>query len=302
MGKEADEEDAHVVTGTFLVNFEPTFVLFDSEATHSFISSEHFRTLKLEVFDEIKDLVDIPSGDSIPSNRVYKDVSVKIGEVVFITNLIEFVLRGFEVILGMDWLGKYKAFIDCHQKKVTLSGPEGVKVSYKGFVVKPKIKLISTITLKSCLRKGGQLILCHVRDTRKDVQRAASVPIVQDFRVVFPDEIPGLSPQRDIDFGIDLKPRAGPISKAPYRMGPEELEEFKKQLEELLDKGKANVVTDAVSRKSVHALCIAMLRVRLHEEVEKMGFSMIKKGHIFGDLTIEPELYAEIREKQAGDS
>ncbi|XP_074299067.1 uncharacterized protein LOC141630090 [Silene latifolia] len=54
---------------------------------------------------------------------------------------------------------------------------------------------------------------------------------------VVTDEIPGLPPQRDIDFGIDLKPGAGPISKAPYRMGPKELEELKKQLEELLDKG-----------------------------------------------------------------
>ncbi|XP_074304952.1 putative mitochondrial protein AtMg00860 [Silene latifolia] len=61
---------------------------------------------------------------------------------------------------------------------------------------------------------------------------------------------------------------------------------------------KANVVADALSRKSIHALCTAMFRVRLHEEVEKMGISMIKKGDKIGDLTIEPELYTEIREKQ----
>ncbi|XP_074283649.1 uncharacterized protein LOC141608186 [Silene latifolia] len=228
MGKEAAEEDAHVVTGTFLVNSEPTFVLFDSGATHSFISSKHARTVNLKEYDEIKDLVDIPSGDSIPCSRVYRDVLVKIREAIFLTSLIEFPLGGFEVILGMDWLSKYKAFIDCHQKKVTLSGPKGIKVSYKGFVVKPKIKLISTVTLKSCLRKRGELILCHVRDTREEVPGAASIPVVQDFQDVFPDEISGLPPQRDIDFGIDLKPRAGPISKAPYRMGPKELEELKK--------------------------------------------------------------------------
>ncbi|XP_074293333.1 uncharacterized protein LOC141620329 [Silene latifolia] len=187
--------------------------------------------------DALEEDARVVTGDSIPCSRVYRDVSVKIGEAIFLTNLIEFPLGGFEVILGMDWLGKYKAFIDCHQKKVTLSGPEGIEVSYKGFVVKPKIKLISTVTLKSCLRKGGQLILCHVRDTRGEVPGAASIPIMQDFQDVFPDDIPGLPPQRDIDFGVDLKPGAVPISKAPYRMGPKELEELKKQLEELLDKG-----------------------------------------------------------------
>ncbi|XP_074293332.1 uncharacterized protein LOC141620328 [Silene latifolia] len=65
---------------------------------------------------------------------------------------------------------------------------------------------------------------------------------------------------------------------------------------------KANVVADALSRKFVHALCTAISRVRLHEEVEKMGISLIKKGDTVGDLTIEPELYAEIKEKQAGDA
>ncbi|XP_074318776.1 uncharacterized protein LOC141655605 [Silene latifolia] len=64
---------------------------------------------------------------------------------------------------------------------------------------------------------------------------------------------------------------------------------------------KVNVVADALSRKSVHALCAAMSRMRLREEMEKMGISMIRKGDTIGDLTIEPELYEEIRKKQEED-
>ncbi|XP_074291260.1 uncharacterized protein LOC141618036 [Silene latifolia] len=106
-----------------------------------------------------------------------------------------------------------------------------------GFVVKPKMNLITVMTLKPCLRKKCPLILCHVRDMRVQEPTSSDIPVVGEFSDVFRDEIPGLPPKRDIDFSVELKPGTGPISKAPYRMGPKELEELKKQLNELLDKG-----------------------------------------------------------------
>ncbi|XP_074313456.1 uncharacterized protein LOC141648628 [Silene latifolia] len=112
MGKEAAKEDAHIVTGTFLINSKPTFVLFDSGATHSFISREHVRALNLTAYDRVVDSVIVPSGESVSCDRIYTSVPIQIGEVVFHCDLMEFPLGGFEVILGMDWLGKYKAFID----------------------------------------------------------------------------------------------------------------------------------------------------------------------------------------------
>ena len=62
------------------------------------------------------------------------------------------------------------------------------------------------------------------------------LPVVREFPEVFPEDISGLPPEREIEFSIDLVPGAGPISIAPYRMSPIELAELKKQLEELLDK------------------------------------------------------------------
>ncbi|WMV37694.1 hypothetical protein MTR67_031079, partial [Solanum verrucosum] len=64
-----------------------------------------------------------------------------------------------------------------------------------------------------------------------------SVPVVKDFLEVFPDDLPGIPPEREIDFGIDLLPDTQPISIPPYRMAPAELKELKTQLKDLLDKG-----------------------------------------------------------------
>jgi hypothetical protein len=63
------------------------------------------------------------------------------------------------------------------------------------------------------------------------------IPVVCEYADVFPDELPGMPPDRDIEFAIELQPGTTPISKRPYRMPPAELAELKKQLQELLDKG-----------------------------------------------------------------
>lgn len=77
-------------------------------------------------------------------------MKIEIGQATFISDLTEFPLGDFEIILGMDWLNKNKARIDCWQKKVSLSRPKGVRVSYKAFTIKPKTKIIYAMTLKSC--------------------------------------------------------------------------------------------------------------------------------------------------------
>ena len=67
--------------------------------------------------------------------------------------------------------------------------------------------------------------------------RSQTQPIVSEFAYVFPEELPGIPPTREVEFGIELTPGAQPISKAPYRMAPVELKELKDQLQELLERG-----------------------------------------------------------------
>ena len=65
----------------------------------------------------------------------------------------------------------------------------------------------------------------------------ASIPVVCEFSDVFPKDLPGLPPDQDVEFAIELEPGTAPISRRPYRMAPKELAEMKKRLEELLEKG-----------------------------------------------------------------
>ena len=74
-------------------------------------------------------------------------------------------------------------------------------------------------------------------DKRKEGKELKEVPVVNEFEDVFPEELPGLPPEREIEFEIELLPGVSPISQAPYRMAPVELKELKEQLQELVDKG-----------------------------------------------------------------
>ena len=67
--------------------------------------------------------------------------------------------------------------------------------------------------------------------------RLEDIPVVREFPDVFPDDLPGLPPDREIDFQIELAPRTEPISRVPYRMAPAELKELKVQMEEMVNKG-----------------------------------------------------------------
>jgi hypothetical protein len=87
------------------------------------------------------------------------------------------------------------------------------------------------------IRKGYPAYLAHIIDTKVDDMKLEDVEIVREYKDVFPDELPGLPPEREIDFSIELIPGTAPISQAPYRMAPAELKELKTQLQELLDKG-----------------------------------------------------------------
>ena len=87
------------------------------------------------------------------------------------------------------------------------------------------------------LRKGCQGYLAYVVETGKEGTMVDEIPVVREFPDVFPYDVAGFPPEREVEFTIDLIPGTEPISIPPYRMAPTELRELKVQLEELLSKG-----------------------------------------------------------------
>ncbi|XP_010695672.1 uncharacterized protein LOC104908275 [Beta vulgaris subsp. vulgaris] len=181
----------------------------------------------------------IPSGDVINVSKLYRDVLVTIAGVEFPSDLIEFELDDLDVVMGIDWLGRFKAQIDCRAQTVTLKGPKGVKVTYRKISQKPSPRMISAMQLKNCIRKGYPLYFCNIQKLEVEKEKMENIPVVNEFQDVFPEEIPGMPPIREVEFTIDLVPRNGPISKEPYRMALAEMNELKTQSEELLEKGYA---------------------------------------------------------------
>nr|XP_043616060.1 uncharacterized protein LOC122587977 [Erigeron canadensis] len=146
-------------------------------------------------------------------------------------------LGEFYVILGMDWLAQHKANICCTDKSVHLKAPNGRDMVIYGERNQDSLPLCTFARARRLISRGCKAFLAHVIDSNKESKSISEIPIVNEFVDVFPDDLPGLPPDRQIDFKIDLIPGATPIAKAPYRLAPTEMREMMDQLQELLDKG-----------------------------------------------------------------
>ena len=91
--------------------------------------------------------------------------------------------------------------------------------------------------VKRLLRQGFEAYIAHVVDVKKEAPKIKDIIVVNEFLDIFPDELPGLPLDREIEFAMDLAPGIEPVSKAPYRMAPFEMKELVAQLQYLLDKG-----------------------------------------------------------------
>ena len=135
-------------------------------------------------------------------------------------------LQDFDIILGMDWFASYHASVDCFGKMVIFSIPGQPEFSFEGKDKDRPLHMISALRASSLLRKGFQGFLAYVVSNESDL-RLDDILIVRDFPYVFLYKLPSLSPEREVEFTINLVLGTPPISKTPYRMAPVELKELK---------------------------------------------------------------------------
>ncbi|KAL9992436.1 putative nucleotidyltransferase, Ribonuclease H [Helianthus debilis subsp. tardiflorus] len=226
-----------VIAGTFLVNDIFAKVLFDSGANQSFINTSFCKLLNQSLTKLPQEcLVETANGETVRIFEILQGARIEIFNQKFIANLYPMNLAGFDVVLGMDWLIANKASILCDQKTIQLKSPRGEKITIKGDKPFRSTKFISVMKTASCIRKGSIVYLISIITNTKG-KELKDIPVVSQFSDVFPEELPGLPPDREVEFRIHLLPGTAPIAKAPYRLAPAEMQELKKQLDELLEKG-----------------------------------------------------------------
>ncbi|GJW33667.1 putative reverse transcriptase domain-containing protein [Tanacetum coccineum] len=235
--KDAEPTGPNVVTGTFLLNNRYAYVLFDSGSDRSFVNTRFSSLLDIKPI-KIEDSyeVELADGRIASTNTILKGFTLILVNHVFEIDLMPIELGKFNVIIGMDWLVKHDAVIVCGEKVVRIPYRDKTLI-VKGDKGVSRLKVISCIKARKYIEQGCHLFLAHITESKSKEKRMEDVPIIHDFPEVFPEELPGLPPSRQVEFQIDLVHGAAPIARAPYRLAPSEMKELSVQLQELLEKG-----------------------------------------------------------------
>ena len=161
------------------------------------------------------------------SSHWLRAVPVVISEREFCADLVMLDMTDYDVILGMDFLSKYGAMIDCKAKTVGFKPPGEEMFTFFGDRRGSKKMFISAMQARRWIADGCTGYLANVIDTtKKEKDELKDVPVVNEFVSVFPEDLPGLPPDREVMFEIEVLPGTTSISKAPYQMAPIDLKEL----------------------------------------------------------------------------
>ncbi|GKB23589.1 putative reverse transcriptase domain-containing protein, partial [Tanacetum coccineum] len=214
---ENPQQNPNVITGTFLLNDHYACILFDSGVEKSFVSFAF--TPFIDVAPTTLNTsyeVELADGKVVSTNIVLRGCTLALYNHCFKIDLLPTRLGSFDVIVGMDWLSYHRAIIDCYEKivRIPLLNDEFLEVQGE----RPEKNPGSLVCIKA------------------DKKKLDGIRVVRDFPEVFPDDLSGLPPMREIEFRIDLILGVSPVVKSPYRLAPSEMLELSNQLKELQEK------------------------------------------------------------------
>jgi len=214
-------------------------ILIDPRSTLSYISPKVVEQCYLQVVKFRNPLlVQLAKGAKRKVLVKVSNYHLKLAGQCIMAYLNVLPLGSYDILIGMDWLEKHWSLINCKTKTINYMNEEGKRQEIQGILRPLKLRLVTTSKLAKCIRKGCQIYAIQVgyTNSKEKFVSLENMPVVQNFPDVFPEEILGLPPKRDIDFTIELIPGDALVSQAPYRMRIPELTELKMQLQEMLDK------------------------------------------------------------------
>jgi hypothetical protein len=205
-----------VMMGMFLVVNHPAVILFDSGASHTFNNKNFVEKYCIHCTESREGFVIHSLGGRIFTKEVAFHIPVTLARREFPTNMIVIKGQDIDVILGMNWLAQHKAIINTDLRTIKLSHDH------------EEIQLSIPVTVPA--KASGRVY-------EAIIQEIQDILVVCKFPDVFPEDLPGLPPERDVEFVIELNPGTTHISRRSYRMPPNELAELKTQLQDFLEKG-----------------------------------------------------------------
>nr|GEV13936.1 reverse transcriptase domain-containing protein [Tanacetum cinerariifolium] len=205
--------DPNVVTGMFLLNKHLVKVLFDSGADKCFVSISLASMLNIPpiTLDTTYD-IEMANGNLVGTNTSIQGCTLTLLNQPFEIDLMPIKLGSFDVVIGIDWLSKYHAKIIYDEKVVHIP---------------TRLNLISCIKTERYISRGCQVFIAQVMEKKSDEKGLEDIPVVREFPKVFPGELPGLPPVRQVEFQIELVPGAAPkLCEAPILALPEGSNDF----------------------------------------------------------------------------
>ncbi|GKC62125.1 putative reverse transcriptase domain-containing protein [Tanacetum coccineum] len=201
-------------------------------------------------------------------------------------------ISSFDIIISMDWLANHHAMIVCDEKIVRIPYGDEVLIvqgDRDGKGEKSKLSIKSSTNTQKYIKRGCLIFLAQVTkketEDKPEEKRLEDVPTVRDFSEVFPEDLPGLPPTRQVEFQIDLVPGAAPVARTSYRLAPSELQELSTLLEELSDKGfirpssHLGELRSCLSKRKMDLFgCVSITNVKFDwSEKEEAAFQLLKQ-------------------------
>ncbi|GKD18177.1 putative reverse transcriptase domain-containing protein, partial [Tanacetum coccineum] len=217
--------DSNVIMGTFLLNNRYALILFNTGTDKSFVSTTFSALIDITptTLENHYD-VELAGGKIIGANTIIRGCTLNFMNHLFNIDLMHVPLGSFDLIIGMDRLTKYHGVIICDEKIVRVPFRREMLIfqgNGNNQRKESRLNIISCTKAQEYLSKGCDVFLAHVTTKeakdKSEEKRLEDMSIVRDFPEIFPEDLPGIPPARQVEFQIDLVPGAAPVARAPYR-------------------------------------------------------------------------------------